>query len=113
MEVFKFCCKNCNFKCNEKSKWDKHINTEKHKTGKNKIRSDYNGPYLCEICNYETKNKTMFKQHKLNYHSTNEEREKEFYFYCGLCDYGSFSKQLLDNHKLTKKHKRHEISNHK
>jgi len=30
----------CNFKCNENSRWEKHIETDKYKTGKhkNKIR---------------------------------------------------------------------------
>ena len=70
---YKYICE----KCNENSKWDKHINTEKHKTGNNKKRSDYGGPYKCEICNYETRNNTLFKQYTLNYHSIKEEREKE------------------------------------
>ena len=103
---YKYNCERCNYKCNENSKWDKHINTEKHKTGKNKKRSDYGGPYKCEICNYETENKSTFLQHKLNYHSTKEEREKEFKYYCKACDYGTISKDILDKHNLSDKHKK-------
>ena len=103
---YKYNCERCNYKCNENSKWDKHINTEKHKTGKNKKRSDYGGPYKCEICNYETGNKSTYLQHKLNYHSTKEEREKEFKYYCKACDYGTISKDILDKHNLSDKHKK-------
>jgi hypothetical protein len=98
---YKYKCENCKFYCNEISKWEKHIETEKHKTGK---RSDYKGGYKCDKCNYETINKITFKQHILNEHSTKSEREKEFKYYCIMCDYGTFSIDLYDRHKLTKKH---------
>jgi hypothetical protein len=108
---FKYNCVNCNYKCNEKSKWEKHINTVKHTTGQKKVRSDYEGPYKCTICiDYETPNKTMYKQHILNYHSSKEKREEGFKYYCKLCDYGSFSKDLLEKHNLTVKHKKHEYN---
>jgi hypothetical protein len=107
----KYNCERCNYRCNENSKWEKHINTEKHKTGKNKKRSDYEGPYNCEICNYETENKSTFLQHRLNYHSTKEERAKEFKYYCKVCDYGTISKDILDKHNLTEKHKRKVLIN--
>jgi len=105
---FRFKCESCKYYCNEKSKWTKHISSVKHNTGTKKIRSDYDGPYNCVECYYQTKNKTMYKQHILNYHSTKEDREKEFKFYCKLCDYGCFVKDLLDRHNLTLKHKRYE-----
>jgi hypothetical protein len=108
---FRFKCENCKYYCNEKSKWTKHILSTKHTTGIKKIRSDYTGPYNCNECDYKTKNKTIYKQHVLNYHSTKEKREKEFKYYCILCDYGSFSKDLLDRHNLSLKHKRRENYN--
>ena len=103
---YKYNCISCKYKCNEISKWEKHINTEKHKTGKNKIRSDYDGPYICNRCNYETKNKTIFQQHNLNYHATKEEREIGFKYYCKNCDYGTISKDIYDKHILSEKHKK-------
>ncbi len=105
---YKYNCENCKFYCNEISKWEKHIETEKHKTGKRKKRSDYKGEYKCEKCDYNTLNKITFKQHELNEHSNKEKREKEFKYYCKLCDIGTFSKDLYENHILSKKHKRHE-----
>jgi hypothetical protein len=106
--IYKYICIPCDFKCNKKIAWDKHIETAKHTMGKRKTRSDYGGPYLCEECKYETKNKTTFKQHNLNEHSNKEEREKGFKYYCKLCDVGTFSKGLFDKHKLSDKHLRHE-----
>ena len=106
-EEYRYNCDQCNYKCDAKSKWEIHINTEKHITGKKKKRSDYKvEPYKCEICEYKTRNNALYKQHKLNYHSTKEEREKEFKFYCKSCDYGTISKDIYENHIITEKHKR-------
>ncbi len=102
---YKYNCDNCSFYCNEISKWEKHIETEKHKTGKRKTRSDYEGPYKCEKCNYENINKIAYIQHKLNSHSTIDIREKEFKYYCKLCDFGTFSDKAIKKHNLTEKHK--------
>ncbi len=107
-ENYKYICVQCNYKCNIISRWEKHINTELHKTGKKKIRSDYKGYKECEKCDYKTLNICLLKEHILNYHGTLEEREKEFRYYCKLCDYGTFSKDLIEKHNNTKKHKRHE-----
>ena len=54
---------------------------------------------------YKTKNLTTMKQHKLNEHSTREEREKEFKYYCSYCNFGTFSVDLFNKHNLTEKHK--------
>ena len=96
------------FHCNEEIRWKKHIETELHKTGKRKQRSDYDGPYDCKDCNYKTTNATTFKQHKLNEHANKETREKEFRHYCKLCDYGTFSGQLIEKHNNSYKHERRE-----
>ena len=107
---YKYICEKCNIKCSEESRWIIHINSEKHKTGKKKIRCDYNGPYKCEKCKYETKNATTFKQHKLNVHSNKKEREERYKYYCNLCDIGTFSKSIYENHKKSEKHIRHETN---
>ncbi len=107
----KYTCKQCNFSCNYKSSWEKHIKTELHKTGKKKKRSDYKEPYTCDICGYKTKNTITFKKHKLNEHSNKETREKEFKYYCKLCDFGTFSSDTLNIHNETKKHKKNIMRN--
>ena len=103
----KFNCVQCNFKCNEPSRWGKHLSTQKHITGIRKIRSDFAGPYKCDKCLYETKNIVIFKQHKLTEHGTKEEREKEFKFYCKCCDFGSFSKDIYKTHTDSEKHNKY------
>ena len=108
LKEYKFICNQCNFKCNEKSRWEKHTESEKHKTGQRKKRCDYGGPYKCERCEYETENSTTYKQHILNEHSNKEEREKGFKYYCKLCDFGIFSNSLYEKHKLSDKHIKHE-----
>lgn len=51
------------------------------------------------------------KIHKLNKHSSQEEREKEFTHYCKLCNYGSFSLDSYNLHINTIKHKYLELAN--
>ena len=37
---YKYSCEKCVYKCNYISQWNNHINTELHKTGLRKKRSD-------------------------------------------------------------------------
>lgn len=102
---YKYQCESCGFNTNYKSKWEIHISSELHKTGKKKIRSDKICIEKCPKCDYESKINTNMRQHILINHSTKEEREKEFTYYCKYCDYGTFAKSLYKIHKQTKKHK--------
>ena len=101
---FPYQCEKCNFHCKFKSEYERHCNTEIHKTGKrggkkNKVS------YLCQICKlYEGSCNTNLKNHILINHKTKEDREKEYPNYCKICDYGSFSKKMFDKHLGTKKH---------
>ncbi len=103
----KYECEKCGFKCKYESQWKKHIETELHKTGIKKKRSDIKEPYKCEKCLYETKNIVIFKQHKLTEHGNKEERKKEFKFYCECCDIGTFSKDIYKKHVNSDKHKKY------
>lgn len=100
----KYNCIKCGFKCKYESQWKKHIETELHKTGIKKKRSDIKEPNKCNKCLYETKNIVTFRQHILTIHGTKEQREKEFKFYCKICDLGSFSKDIFENHNKSEKH---------
>ena len=42
------------------------------------------------------------KKHRLNEHSTKEEKEKEFNYYCVYCDFGIFSKDTIATYNNTK-----------
>ena len=101
----KYNCEKCVFSCNTKARWEAHIKTILHITGVKKKRSDYKNPFKCEICNYETKNIITLKAHKLNNHSTIEEKKKEFKYYCECCDFGSFYENFITLHNQTTKHK--------
>lgn len=101
----KYNCKQCKFSCNTKARWEAHIKTELHKTGKRKKRSDCKDPFKCVECNYKTKNSITFKKHILNSHANKETREKEFKFYCKYCDFGTFYKDTFNLHRNTDKHK--------
>jgi len=103
----KYVCKSCNFSCNQNSRWQKHIDTELHKTGQRKKRSDYKEPFKCKDCDYQSKNSITLKKHILNIHSSLEQREKEFKFYCKHCNFGTFSIDMMNLHNNTDKHKRH------
>jgi|688.fasta_scaffold485754_2 hypothetical protein len=102
--IFKYKCEQCKFFCNSESAWTTHINREKHINGKNKTRSDKKDPVKCDVCDYQTKNKTTMKQHILNEHSNIETREEQFKFYCKICNVGSFSVDLFNLHNNSKKH---------
>lgn len=104
----KFGCEECGFHTNYKSKWELHIQTEKHKTGKRKERSDKKCPKNCPNCKYTTRSNAGMRVHILTNHSTQEDRKKEFTYYCAACDYGTFCKFSHDNHLQTNKHKRME-----
>lgn len=101
-----FICDKCNFICDSKARWEAHIKTELHVTGKRKKRSDYNEElHKCKNCNYETKNTTTMKTHILNKHSTLEDRKNKFSYFCVFCNFGSFYSDIYNVHVNTEKHK--------
>lgn len=105
--IFRYTCDKCNYKCKYDSEWNKHCETELHKTGIRKKRSDIKEPLKCKDCPYKTKNKTIMNQHILNEHSTKEERKLKFRHYCSCCDFGTFSKDLFSKHNNTDKHNKY------
>lgn len=105
-KIYKYICNSCEFKCNYQSQWNIHIETELHKTGKKKIRSDCKAPFKCNDCNYITKNTITYKKHILNEHANKKEREEGFKYYCKYCDFGTFSNDTIELHYNTDKHKK-------
>jgi len=86
-----------------------HNKSVLHKTGtagkRNTKSADEIKMYKCDNCEFITKNKSNYLVHKLNKHSTKEERKKEYKYYCELCDFGVFGKSLYDTHLETSTHK--------
>ncbi len=105
MDNYLYYCDSCDYKCNVKSSWERHLLTSLHITGKRKERADKKDPYKCNHCEFKTKNKVAYKQHYLNFHGTKEERQKDFKFYCKYCDFGTFSNPIYTEHVNTEKHK--------
>lgn len=103
-EEYKFNCDKCNYRTKHESHWKIHIETELHKTGRRKKRSDIKEEYKCEQCEFKSKNVYNMKQHKLNEHSEKQERKKEFKYYCEYCDIGTFSEEIYEKHIKTQKH---------
>lgn len=104
-KLINYTCEKCNYKCKYESELKKHCNTELHKTGIRKKRSDYKKVEKCVKCEFEIQNQTMMKQHYLNEHCNKKEREEGFTYYCKECDFGTFSEKTMEKHKNTKKHK--------
>ena len=110
---YKHICEKCNYKCNFISQWNKHIETELHKTGKRKKRTDKTEVGQCKKCEYNTNNYSLMLKHILNKHATKEERKEKFKYYCDLCDFGTFSKDTIEVHNSSEKHKTFILRNKK
>jgi len=103
----KFICEKCNYKTNIKSLILQHYETELHKTGeRGKKLIKEKELFSCDKCDFSSTNKNNYLTHKLNNHSTKEERTQQFKYYCDTCDIGVFSETSFNNHKETIRHKR-------
>ena len=99
-------CNKCNYKTHLLYSYKKHCGTELHKTGNRKPRSDkLSDNYKCEKCIFVTTNKSNFKVHVLNNHSTREQKKQGFKYYCDNCDFGVLTESSYKIHLLTQKHK--------
>jgi len=104
---YKYHCEKCNYNTNLKYLITQHNNTELHKTGKRgKKQIKEKIIFNCDKCNFTTTNKNNYLTHKLNNHSTKDERKEKFKYYCEMCDFGVFTKTSYDKHKNTLRHNR-------
>jgi hypothetical protein len=103
---YKYLCEECNYYTNVKQAYDKHIATEKHLSGGKIKRTDKKYPDKCENCDYEPTSFASYRQHKLIFHLTKEDRKNNFNFYCEKCDFGTFAELLYNNHIKSEKHNR-------
>jgi hypothetical protein len=92
-------CGCCNYKALDKSKWEKHINCQKHKrNGKYKFED-----YMCKICGYCALHAYNFKIHAIVCHGTTEEK-KTAPFYCECCNMAFFCDLFYNKHMKSNKH---------
>ena len=101
-----YICEKCNYRTEIKSCYEKHLNTELHKTGKRKTRSDKKVEDKCPHCDYMTKVNTDMKAHIISKHMTEEEQKKNFKYYCDDCKIGYLYESQYNNHLISAKHKR-------
>jgi hypothetical protein len=104
---YKFICDKCNYKTNLKSLILQHNETELHKTGeRGKKPIKEKEIFKCSDCEFYSTNKNNYLTHKLNNHSTKEERKKQFKYYCDSCDFGVFTESSFEKHKNSLRHTR-------
>ena len=103
----KFICEKCNYKTNIKSLILQHYETKLHKTGeRGKKLIKEKEIFSCDKCDFSSTNKNNYLTHKLNNHSTKEERKQQFKYYCDNCDFGVFTESSLEIHKHSLRHNR-------
>ena len=100
-------CEKCNKTFTSNAHYLIHCETELHKTGeRGKKLIKEKEIFSCDKCDFSSTNKNNYLTHKLNNHSTKEERKQQFKYYCDICDVGVFSESSFNNHKETIRHKR-------
>jgi hypothetical protein len=104
MEEKTYKCEKCNYGTNVKHAYEKHLETEKHKTGKCKTKSNKLYPEKCEKCGYVPYNNQSYVQHILKLHATIEEKKEKFKFYCEKCNYGTYYEKYYNKHLENKIH---------
>jgi len=105
MNEYKFFCEQCNYGTNIRYSLIQHNETELHRTGQRKKKPiKIKEEYKCAECEYKSTNKNNYLTHKLNNHSTKEERKKEFKYYCEVCDFGVFTESSLEKHNKSLRH---------
>ena len=107
MNKYKYYCEKCNYGTDIKYSLIQHNETDLHKTGERGKKSIKEKEiFSCDKCDFSSTNKNNYLTHKLNNHSTKEERKQQFKYYCNVCDVGVFSKISFNNHTNTVRHKR-------
>jgi len=107
MNEYKFFCEQCNYGTNIRYSLIQHNETELHRTGQRKTKpKKIKEEYKCADCEYKSTNKNNYLTHKLNNHSTKDERKKEFKYYCEVCDFGVFTESSLEKHNQSLRHTR-------
>ncbi len=83
-----FYCEKCDFTCNKKSEWDRHILTRKHNKELNGIKKTPKKKYICEVCKkqylsqsglwkHQNQNRCLLDDNKIIQEQEDEEEEEE------------------------------------
>jgi hypothetical protein len=105
MDKYKYFCEKCNYGTDIRYSLIQHEETELHKTGIRKKKPIKEKKYYqCTNCDYKSDNNNNYLTHKLNNHSTKEDRATQFKYYCSCCDFGVFTDSSFDKHNQTVRH---------
>ena len=105
MDKYKYFCEKCNYGTDIRYSLIQHEETELHKTGIRKKKPTKEKKYYqCTDCDYKSDNNNNYLTHKLNNHSTKEDRATQFKYYCSCCDFGVFTDSSFDKHNHTVRH---------
>ena len=74
-EIKSFFCSSCEYCTNDKSNYNKHLNTTKHQNSIN-IKVKLNKSYVCEYCQVEFNNRTSCWRHKKQCNSYIESKKE-------------------------------------
>lgn len=91
-------CINCKYSTKKLSEWNRHCTFKKHLAGGRQTK------FECDECDHEGSNAWNLKVHKINNHSTKEERAQQKH-YCADCDMVFFGPLEKIKHMEKKKHK--------
>lgn len=103
MDNYKYYCEKCDYGADFKDAINKHNRSVIHLTGK-RWKKNNKISYKCSKCDYGSSTESHTLMHKLNNHSTKEERKKEFKYYCDKCDIGTFIEKVYKKHIESSKH---------
>jgi hypothetical protein len=107
MNNYKYYCEKCNYGSDIRYSLIQHNKTKLHKTGeRGKKPVKEKEIFSCDKCDFSSTNKNNYLTHKLNNHSTKEERKQQFKYYCDNCDFGVFTESSLEIHKHSLRHNR-------
>jgi len=90
-----FHCSDCNYSCNSKQNYEKHLTTQKHFKNANIFR--------CEECNYTCHTFQNYEKHLDTYKHINATSNKPT-FICKKCKYICYNKQRFNRHLETQGH---------
>jgi len=103
----KYYCEKCNYGTKLKHSFLQHNESAVHITGLHGGKEIVvKEEYKCTQCDFITTNKNNYMTHKLNNHSTKEERKTGFKHYCDACDFGVFTESSYNKHCMTIRHNR-------
>lgn len=86
-----FYCEKCEYTCNTKQKYTRHLETRKHNTDL---------IFYCDKCKYTCYTRQKYTRHlKTKKHITTKSL-----FYCNVCEYTGTTKQRYEAHLITQKH---------